>query len=372
MQPATLPASSDARYPILQFSTLAEVSARISRARTVEEVLNVVASEVRWLLTAEMCTLALVSPDDQTFQVYSRDISGVVTCAATYDTGCSGLVAWVIARRQTLRLANLPVDWLLADIEHECLIAGARSVMLLPLFDESRVVGVLCLSARRAGAYAAEAMTIGRLLALQVEGAVRNALLLEDFDGRESVILSLALAIEAKDAYTEDHCRRLADYADKLGMTVGISEQRRTTLRMAAMLHDVGKLAVPEAILNKPGPLTPEEYEVLKRHSTVGEQICHPLRSARAILPTIRHHHERWDGGGYPDGLVGGDTPIEARIIAIVDAFDAMTSDRPYRSALPLSVALNVMRDNSGPQWDHALLNTFLGLVEAGEIIRFP
>jgi putative two-component system response regulator len=133
---------------------------------------------------------------------------------------------------------------------------------------------------------------------------------------------------------------------------------------MAATLHDVGKIAVPEAILSKPGPLTDEEYTILKRHPVVGAEICSPLRAALDILPAVLHHHERWDGRGYPHGLTGEAIPTDARIIAIIDAFDAMTSDRPYRPGLSIATATAIIRENKGPQWDPAILDLFLNMIE--------
>jgi len=141
------------------------------------------------------------------------------------------------------------------------------------------------------------------------------------------------------------------------------NQEQLANLRMAAILHDVGKIAVPEAILNKPGALTVEEYSVMQQHPVVGEGICQPLRSAQAVLPAIRHHHERWDGAGYPDHLAGEQIPLDARIIAIVDAYDAMTSDRPYRSGMPVERALAELQENRGPQWDPALIELFVPLV---------
>ena len=137
------------------------------------------------------------------------------------------------------------------------------------------------IGAARPHAYGGESFGSGRLLALQVTSAVRNALLLEDLDGKENVILSLALAIEAKDPYTQGHCQRLAHYAERVGRVLNFSHHQLANLRMAAILHDVGKIAVPEAILNKTGALTPVEYTVMQQHPLVGEGICQPLRSAR-------------------------------------------------------------------------------------------
>jgi HD-GYP domain-containing protein (c-di-GMP phosphodiesterase class II) len=238
-------------------------------------------------------------------------------------------------------------------------------MLMMPLIADNHVFGTLTFSSNRPHTFPAETLALGRFLSLQVAGAVQNALLLEELDGRDNVIVSLALAIEAKDPYTEGHCQRLAQYAERLGRVLHFDEGHLTKLRMAAILHDVGKIAVPEAILQKPGNLTDDEYKILQLHPVTGESICQPLRSLRPMLPAIRHHHERWDGRGYPDGLVGEEIPLDARIIAIVDAFDAMTSDRPYRPGMPVERALAILRENRGPQWDEALLSAFIPLIEA-------
>ncbi len=131
-------------------------------------------------------------------------------------------------------------------------------------------------------------------------------------------------------------------------------------MRHGCLLHDIGKIHVPDAVLRKPGALTAEEFDWMKKHPVIGETICRPLVFARPFLDIIRHHHERWDGRGYPDGLSGEEISLHARITAIADAWDAMTSDRPYRSALPFSVAFSRIEEGAGTQWDPGLVEQFL------------
>jgi putative two-component system response regulator len=172
----------------------------------------------------------------------------------------------------------------------------------------------------------------------------------------EAVVISLARSIESKNSLTEGHSDRLAEYAAQLGESLDLPEGQLHELRIASLLHDIGKVAVPDAILFKPGPLNAEEMEIVKQHPIIGENICAPLKSFRHVLPMIRHHHERMDGSGYPDGLRGDEIPLKARILQIVDIYDALTTDRPYRSALSHLEALEILRREAGFGWLHASL----------------
>ncbi|MGB2836383.1 MAG: HD domain-containing phosphohydrolase, partial [Candidatus Sulfotelmatobacter sp.] len=147
----------------------------------------------------------------------------------------------------------------------------------------------------------------------------------DELERAEAVVFTLARSIEGKDPYTHGHCERLSDYSARLGEHLRLTEDEITALRRAGIVHDVGKIAVPDAILLKPGRLTEEEWKVVRQHPVVGERICAPLKSFRLVLPIIRHHHEKLDGSGYPDGLRGDAIPITARVIQIVDVFDALT-----------------------------------------------
>src|ERR1700733_9600147 len=165
-------------------------------------------------------------------------------------------------------------------------------------------------------------------------------------------IEALALAIEAKDQTTHDHLRRVRIYAIEIGQELGLSESELEALRAAALLHDIGKLAVPEHIISKPGKLTPEEFEKMKIHPVVGAEIVERIRFPYSVAPMVRAHHEKWDGSGYPSGLAGEAIPVGARIISAVDCLDALASDRQYRRALPLNEAMKVVTSESGKAFD--------------------
>jgi len=188
----------------------------------------------------------------------------------------------------------------------------------------------------------------------------------DELERAESVLFALARSIEAKDPYTEGHCERLADNSARLGERLGLPEEEITALRRAGIVHDVGKVAVPDAILLKPGPLTPEEWKVMRDHPVVGERICRPLKSFRLVLPIIRHHHEKLDGSGYPDGLQGEQIPLTARILQLVDVYDALTTERPYKRALAGEEALATMEaEVAKGWWDARLFAEFATLITA-------
>ncbi len=181
-----------------------------------------------------------------------------------------------------------------------------------------------------------------------------------------STIETLAMAIDAKDQITHGHIRRVQTYAVALAKEIGITdEQLIRAIAAAALLHDMGKLAVPEYILNKPGPLTPAEFERMKQHAAVGADILSAIDFPYPVVPIVRHHHENWDGRGYPAGLKGADIPIGARVLSVVDCFDALTSDRPYRPRLGDNEALQVLRDRRGTMYDPLVVDAFFGLYDA-------
>ncbi|MFZ0135497.1 MAG: HD domain-containing phosphohydrolase [Candidatus Sulfotelmatobacter sp.] len=186
----------------------------------------------------------------------------------------------------------------------------------------------------------------------------------DELERAEAVVFTLARSIEGKDPYTHGHCERLSDYSARLGEHLRLTEDEITALRRAGIVHDVGKIAVPDAILLKPGRLTEEEWKVVRQHPVVGERICAPLKSFRLVLPIIRHHHEKLDGSGYPDGLRGDAIPITARVIQIVDVFDALTTDRPYKKAFSTADALQTMREELAKGWwDRSIFEEFERLV---------
>jgi putative two-component system response regulator len=207
-------------------------------------------------------------------------------------------------------------------------------------------------------------------LMIRTRVLLRERELNKKLDATEDVLLTLARAVEARDRYTIHHAERVGRYAQEIGSLLGFDSEDDELLYQGGVLHDLGKIAIPDAILLKPGRLTQEEFEVMKKHSAEGERICLSLRSVSFFLPIIRHHHERMDGGGYPDHLRNGDIPIGARIVSVADAWDAMTSDRPYRVALGYDQALDQLRKGAGAQWDGEVVGSLLHLIDSGVVNR--
>ena len=200
-------------------------------------------------------------------------------------------------------------------------------------------------------------------LAARVRSLVSVKQLNDELENVENVLYALANAIGEKYPGTRGHTERVAVYAVELGREAGLLERDLRTIERAALLHDIGKIGIPEALLLKPGVFTPEEYDQIKEHATKGEKICRPLKRAGPLLQIIRHHHERTDGGGYPDGLEGDQIPLGARMIAIADAYDAMTSDRSYRPAMARDQAVATLREGAGTQWDEHLVHLFIDTI---------
>ena len=197
-------------------------------------------------------------------------------------------------------------------------------------------------------------------IALILGTHVRNTLLfLEQEDLLVSFVSSLVSSLDAKDSYTRGHSERVALVARRLSREIGLPTREQESVHLSSLLHDIGKIGVSDAVLQKPGRLSTSEFEELKRHPVIGAEILSGLKNLRHIIPGVRHHHETFDGAGYPDGLAGNEIPLMARIVAVADAYDAMRSDRPYREGLPLDRVENILAKGSGRQWDPDLIRAY-------------
>jgi putative two-component system response regulator len=201
-------------------------------------------------------------------------------------------------------------------------------------------------------------------LRTRLAALLRVKTLLSQLDRAEAVITTLALTIEARDPYTLGHCDRLSRYAGALGEALGLDPEMLRALRLGGYLHDLGKIAVPDGILLKPGPLDPIEQERIRAHPGAGSDLVLGLRSLELVRPIMRHHHEKWDGSGYPDGLKGEAIPLGARIISVVDVYDALHTDRPYKTALSRSEAVaTLIRETDAGYWDPKIVDAFLEIL---------
>jgi putative nucleotidyltransferase with HDIG domain len=253
----------------------------------------------------------------------------------------------------------------------------------VPSFNKERLIGFLLLGAKASGeAYTAEELellsTISSEAAMALENA-KNLVELQRLREREKendlqTILALAKTVDEKDAYTRGHLEEVAKYgmitAEELASSAANMNMDMEELKTSLLLHDIGKVGVPDALLHKDSELTGEEFEIMKQHTEMGARIIEPIEKLKRVAKIIRHHQEKYDGTGYPDGLKGEDIPLESRIIAVVDAYHAMTSDRPYRKGLEESVALEELKANSGIQFDPHVVDAFVSAHKKGKITK--
>ena len=209
-------------------------------------------------------------------------------------------------------------------------------------------------------------------LMIRVRSLVRIKRYTDDLDSAASLIVAMALLVEARDGNTEGHCHRMANYATALGRALNLSEEDLHALHRGGFLHDIGMLAIPDEVLRKTGPLDAAQFELMKSHTTVGDALCVNLRSLESVRPIVRHHHERYDGSGYPDGLRGNDIPLAAQIIGVVDVYDAVTTRRPYQGPHTPQEAIAILRAQAERGWRRPdLVEAFAGLVESGRLDTF-
>jgi len=239
--------------------------------------------------------------------------------------------------------------------------AFATTLIAVPLQRQEQVLGCLFGLNKNTGEFDSVDSKLLNSIANESAIYIENAMLFDDVHGLMMGLLhSLTSAVDAKDAYTCGHSERVALLSRHLAQEAGLNDHQVERVYMAGLLHDVGKIGVPETVLQKTGRLTAEEFELMKKHPEVGARILRDIKQIADIIPGVLHHHERFDGKGYPSALAGYDIPIMGRIICLADCFDAMTSNRTYRKALPLEVALTEIRRCSGTQFDPALTEAFL------------
>jgi putative two-component system response regulator len=271
-------------------------------------------------------------------------------------------------------VAARPPDLILLDLDLP-LLSGDEVCRRLKADPATRLIPVVMITAQgafqnklAAWDYGADDFLAKPFHLIEVTTRCRSLLrvkrLVEERDSAEAVVFALARAVEAKSPYTHGHSGRVTDLALALAEALGLPPRDREVLRKGALLHDIGKISIPDAVLNKPGKLTADEYRLAQEHAAAGAHIVEPLRTVHDAIPLIRHHHERRDGRGYPDGLAGDEIPHLVRVLAVADVFDSLSHDRPYRPALPHALCLSVLRENAlGGGLDPELVAVFADAV---------
>jgi len=295
----------------------------------------------------DTCLTALAIMEDESARIWYMDNS-----MKLYETVLDeGIIKFSLKTEKEYLANDVEKDDIFYDVTGE-----TRSAVSIPVVLEGKKMAISIERMTRNAFKESDLdflRIFSRLVALSI---MKTDLYLELKKTYFQTVEALVYAVELKDPYTRGHSRRVADYSIRIGEELGFSKEELEDLELAALLHDIGKIGVKGAILNKPTKLSTKEFEEVKKHPVLGEQLVSKVERLRRIAKIIRHHHERYGGGGYPDGLKGEEIPLEARIIAIVDAYDAMTSDRPYRKALSKEEALRIIEENEDLQWDPNLV----------------
>jgi putative nucleotidyltransferase with HDIG domain len=252
--------------------------------------------------------------------------------------------------------------------------AGCGSFLLYPLSMQGRLSGFLIIGYRRPPSFLRETGLMGSQVADQVATALSNANLMADLDELNwGTLTALARTVDAKSPWTAGHSERVTAVALEIGRRIGLPAAELELLHRAGLLHDIGKIGVPEQVLDKPGRLTEEEYNLIKKHPREGGRILEPIRAYRKIVPLIEQHHEWYNGGGYPHGLTGDEITMGGRILAVADVFDALISDRPYRPGMPLERVVSIVGEDAGRQFDPRVVETLMEIIkDRGDAFTAP
>lgn len=347
-----------------ELTLLYGIAEKISTNMSPPEVGSMMLEQALYLIKADNASVALLDENDKLQELAGigcadsqqrhRGVMQVTDIAAdVIKQGRAEIVNDVQQDRRFIANATTPVS----------------SLMCAPLKVKDKVIGVITISTEAPHTYTADELKMLSSLAVQAASVIENATLYDQLhDTFFSTVNVLAETIEMRDHYTGGHTRRVRDVSIAIGKNMGLDSDDLETLRLAASLHDIGKIGIDDAILRKPGRLSSEEFDQIKRHPEYGGEILQHVRGLRHIVPIVRGHHERYDGKGYPDGLKGQEIHLLARIIAVADAFDAMISHRPYRRALPLDVALAELNDNKGAQFDPHCTAALLDALNKGNV----
>jgi len=299
---------------------------------------------------------------EQTFCGFTRRSDGeVVLIESQRRTFGEGVSGWVMLHGGTATTRDVLSDPRYQQLAEIARSRGYRSTASAAIVLDGEILGALVVSLEDVHDFSSDEVSAIERIADQAAIAIANARQREALQniGLETAMV-LSNVIETRDAYTGDHCLRLVEYAALTAQMLQLPSKEIDLIKLGAALHDVGKIIVPDSILRKPGKLTPEEYTQIKQHCYIGGQICKKVPFLRSVQKIVYHHHEYFNGRGYPDGISGESIPLGARIVSVADAYDAMMTDRPYRNALPQSEAVDILTNGAGSQWDPEIVRCFL------------
>jgi len=358
---------SHMKHRINELSTLFKSSEIINSSLELQQIMNLllkltlkeVKSEYGFLLLREQKTGKLI------LQASKEILSRIKEGSFSDKRGALGRV---VKNGQPLIIDDYQKDIRFQN-SREFLNLVPQAMLIVPLKAGKEIIGVLAIGNPLSHSfYTGNDLNIAQGLANQAAIAVKNAYLYQDLQKSFlDVVAALVKAVEARDKYTRGHSQRVTEYSLRIAEALGLSKEEMKIIKFCGLMHDIGKIGIGDSILHKPSALGSKEYEIIKGHSVMGEEIIQPVGFLKKGLPLIRHHHERYDGRGYPDGLQGKAIPLMVRILAVADSFDAMTSDRPYRKALSLEESIKELKKKSGTQFDPEIVKVFLTLFSQEE-----
>lgn len=343
-----------------QLSVLYQVSRAISSTLKLDDILQTILDFSIKISGAGRGSIMLLDKKKHIFSIkipYDKSEKNIdkITFAENENT-----IGWVVKNKKFLYIEDLENDKHFSKIK--IIRRRIKQLLIIPIIVEDKVIGVINLENTSLGP---DTIDLLRSFSEGAAVAVNNARLYQKIqDSYFEITKALAQAIEAKDPYTHGHSERVMEYAAQIAQKLDLPEEEKELLKYAAMLHDIGKIGVRGIVLNNPNGLTNEEYDEIKKHPAVGEGIIQPIELLQPIRQFIKHHHEWYNGKGYPDGLSGENIPLGARILAVTDAYDAMKSDRPYRKALTEETAIQELKRGSSTQFDPKIVEIFLEILK--------
>jgi HD-GYP domain-containing protein (c-di-GMP phosphodiesterase class II) len=359
---------SDLEDRIGELHAIFEIDKAITSAIDLETVLQQIVQMSIGLLDAKISSIMLLDEESQELVIAAaHGLSEGYIRKGPIQVGES-IAGRVISEGRPIAVEDIQQDPRHVYTDH-ARTEGLCSLLSVPLNLKDRVIGVLNIYTDEPHEFNPHEINLFTSLASQAAIAIENARLFESLEEIYiEVITAMASAIDARDAYTHGHSNRVTEYAVAIADAMRLSPAEVDIIRNASILHDVGKIGIKEDILKKPGRLTEEERREMEYHPFIGTKILQSVKLLEPVMPLVYHHHERYDGTGYPDGLRGEDIPLGARIISVADAFESMTSDRPYRKALPLEEAMAELRYGASRQFDPRVVEAFMKLAEDGDI----
>ncbi len=348
--------------------TLSAVHDAIISEETEAQVCDEIARQVAALTQAKICSIVVpINKGGEAPAVIhgmtKADFERLFPEGAPYGEGVAG---WAMLHRRVAWSPNVHRDARYDQLRAFARQAGYTAAAAAPIQFDGELFGALAIGYEEEREFAPEELARLERLARQAALAIRSARQRETLSRfAYETAIALTEAIESRDPYTGGHCHRLSAWAVAVAQRLGLPDPDVESIRLGAILHDVGKIVVPDVVLMKPGKLTPVEFAAVKQHCYSGGQICKRVPFLRDAYPIVYHHHERYDGSGYPDGLEGEEIPLGARIVAVADAYDAMTTDRPYRQALPGPEAQAILERGAGKQWDPHVVDVVLELISS-------